>query len=70
MWLSDRYDVPQALVDDPPSPAFRQYLLNWFGSNRVSLESYPAMRRHGDAHIDSSYCESVDKAKLTAASMR
>jgi hypothetical protein len=25
------------LVDDPPSPAFRQYLLNWFGSNRVSF---------------------------------
>jgi hypothetical protein len=37
MWLSDSYDVPQALVDDPPSPAFRQYLLNWFGSNRVSF---------------------------------
>jgi len=37
MWLSDTYDVPQALVDHPPSPAFRQYLLNWFGSNRVSF---------------------------------
>lgn len=37
MWLSDSYDVPQALVDDPPSPAFRQYLLNWFGSKRVSF---------------------------------
>ena len=37
MWLSDSYDVPQQLVDDPPSSAFRQYLLNWFGSNRVSF---------------------------------
>ena len=28
---------PRGLVDDPPSPAFRQFLLNWFGSNRVSF---------------------------------
>lgn len=34
MWLSDTYDVPQALVDSPPSPAFRQFLLDWFGSGR------------------------------------
>jgi hypothetical protein len=34
MWLSDSYDVPQALIDDPPSPAFRQFLLDWFGSAR------------------------------------
>lgn len=34
MWLSDSYDVPQALIDDPPSPIFRQFLLDWFGSAR------------------------------------
>jgi hypothetical protein len=37
MWLSDAYDVPQDVVDGPHSPAFRQFLLNWFGSNRVSF---------------------------------
>ena len=37
MWLSDSYEVPQELIDDPKSPAFREYLLNWFGSNRVSF---------------------------------
>ncbi len=36
MWLSDSYDVPQELIDDPPSPAFRQFLLYWFGSTRIS----------------------------------
>jgi hypothetical protein len=35
MWLSDSYEVPQELIDNPPSPEFRQFLLNWFGSNRV-----------------------------------
>lgn len=35
MWLSDSYEVPQELVDNPPSPEFRRFLLNWFGSNRV-----------------------------------
>ena len=34
MWLSDRYDVPQEVVDGPHSPAFREFLLNWFGSHR------------------------------------
>ena len=34
MRLSDSYDVPQALVDDPPSLALRQFLLSWFGSDR------------------------------------
>jgi hypothetical protein len=38
MWLSDMYDVPQDVVDGPHSPAFRQFLLNWFGSNRVSFD--------------------------------
>jgi hypothetical protein len=37
MWLSDLYDVPQDVVDGPHSPAFRQFLLHWFGSNRVSF---------------------------------
>ena len=37
MWLSDSYEVPRELIDDPKSLAFRQYLLNWFGSNRVSF---------------------------------
>jgi hypothetical protein len=32
MWLSDSYDVPQELVDAPHSPAFREFLLTWFGS--------------------------------------
>ena len=36
MWLSDLYEVPQELVDNPPSPEFRQFLLNWFGSNAVN----------------------------------
>lgn len=35
MWLSDSYEVPQELIDNPPSPEFRQFLLDWFGSNRV-----------------------------------
>ncbi len=37
MWLSDMYDVPQDVVDGLHSQAFRQFLLNWFGSNRVSF---------------------------------
>jgi hypothetical protein len=37
MWLNDIYDVPRDVVDGPHSPAFRQFLLNWFGSNRVSF---------------------------------
>jgi hypothetical protein len=37
MGLPDSYEVPQELINDPKSPAFRQYLLNWFGSNRVSF---------------------------------
>jgi hypothetical protein len=37
MWLSNCYDVPQAVVDDPPSTAFRQFLLYWFCSIRVSF---------------------------------
>ncbi len=32
MWLSDSYDVPLELVDAPHSPAFREFLLTWFGS--------------------------------------
>jgi hypothetical protein len=32
MWLSDSYDVPQEVVDGPHSPAFREFLLTWFGS--------------------------------------
>jgi hypothetical protein len=35
MWLSDLYEVPQELIDNPPSPEFRQFLLNWFGSSAV-----------------------------------
>jgi hypothetical protein len=35
MWLSDSYEVPQELIDNPPSPEFRRFLLNWFGSSRV-----------------------------------
>jgi hypothetical protein len=34
MWLSDSYDVPQEVVDGPHSPAFREFLLTWFGSTR------------------------------------
>jgi hypothetical protein len=37
-WLSDVHDVPQDVVDGPHSQAFRQFLLNWFGSNRVSFD--------------------------------
>jgi hypothetical protein len=38
MWLSDSYEVPQELIDNPPSPDFRQFLLNWFGSNGVASD--------------------------------
>jgi hypothetical protein len=38
MWLSDSYDVPQELIDNPPSPAFRRFLLYWFGSNSISTD--------------------------------
>lgn len=31
------YDIPQDVVNGPHSRAFRQFLLNWFGSNRVSF---------------------------------
>jgi hypothetical protein len=34
MWLSDVYDIPQEVVDAPHSPAFREFLLTWFGSSR------------------------------------
>ena len=32
MWLSDSYDIPQDVVEGPHSPAFREFLLTWFGS--------------------------------------
>ena len=38
MWLSDVYDVPRDVFDGPHSPAFRQFLLNWFGGTRVSFD--------------------------------
>jgi hypothetical protein len=34
MWLSDIYDIPQDVADGPHSPAFRQFLVYWFGGVR------------------------------------
>jgi hypothetical protein len=28
----DSYDIPEALVADPRSPAFEKFLWNWFGN--------------------------------------
>jgi hypothetical protein len=41
MWLSDSYHVPQELVDAPHSPAFREFLLTWFGSTVSIIYGLP-----------------------------
>jgi hypothetical protein len=41
MWLSDSYDVPREVVDGPHSPAFREFLVTWFGSTRRIYSGLP-----------------------------
>ena len=60
MWLSDLYEIPQELIDNPPSPEFQRFLVNWFGSNRVD----------GDVKFRSATCLAPDELTLARELMR
>ncbi len=46
MWLSSVYDVPQDVIDGLHSPAFRQFLVYWFGGVRVSFDERLTATNH------------------------
>ena len=52
MWLSDSYDAPQELVDAPHSPAFREFLLIWFGSTARITFGLPRLTSLNDLTPD------------------